>query len=88
LFKERWARLDWVVSLFGTLGAVLVYGWFHWLSGYILISPTSCQLSLFLSPTSAPAAGYHIQPIATSTSVFSLPVSITISDLTISEFIS
>jgi hypothetical protein len=42
-------------------------------------------LSLSLSPTSAPAASYNIQPIATS--AFSLPVSTIISDLTISEFI-
>jgi hypothetical protein len=38
-----------------------------------------------------PAAGYNIQPIATSasaTSAFSLSVSSTILDLTISEFIS
>jgi hypothetical protein len=61
-------------------------GWFQWLIGYISISATPRQLSL--SPTSAPAADCSIQSIATSASVFSLPINTTISDLTILEFIS
>jgi hypothetical protein len=52
---------------------------------YLNLSHSTSAFSLSLSPTSAPAASYNIQPIATS--AFSLPVSTIISDLTISEFI-
>jgi hypothetical protein len=65
-------------------------GWFQWSPGCISLLPTSHQLSLSLSPTTAPAAGYSIQPTTTSASVtatFSLSGSTTISDLTILEFI-
>jgi hypothetical protein len=47
--------------------------------------------STFSYSASAPAAAYNIQPKVISisaTSVFSLPASTTISDLTISKFIS
>jgi hypothetical protein len=82
----RW----WAVAFGGrAIAPRLRAGWFQWLLGCISLSSTSRQLSLSLSPTTVPAAGCTFQPTGTSvsaTSAFSLLVSTTIPDLTISEF--
>jgi hypothetical protein len=54
---------------------------FQWWAVYISLSIMLHQLYLFLSTTSISATVYNIQPTITSvstTSIFSLPVSITI----------
>jgi hypothetical protein len=77
--------MTWQVMLDGWQAML---GWFQWLTGYISISPTPRQLSLSLSPTSAPAADCSIHPIVTSALAFSLSINTTITDLIILEFIS
>jgi hypothetical protein len=72
-------------------GAYIALGWFFWWIVYISLLIMPHQFSFSLSITSALASAYNIQSTVTSTSVtsvFSLSVSITISDLTILEFIS